>query len=181
MVRRIHFQALILSLLAGAAAARGAEPPRVERYLLEGKLADGERELKARLASHPDDDQNRFELGTLRFLSAVERLGQSLYRYGALGPESRLGRMIPILRIAVPKNPDPKQVRYEDVRNIFKELADDLAAADATLKPIQHDRVKLPLHFGLIRLDLNGDGTAAEDETLWRIYAGLNNGLRLTG
>jgi hypothetical protein len=181
MFGRICRQAAVVALLSGAVSAWGAEPPRVERFLKDGKLADGERELAARLESHPDDDQNRFELGTLRFLRAVERLGQSLYQYGALGPESRLGRMIPILRIAVPKNPDPKQVRYADVRTIFQELADDLAAAEATLKPIQDDRVKLPLHFGLIRLDLNGDGNAGQDETLWRIYAGLNNGLRLTG
>ena len=34
--------------------------------------------------------------------------------------------------------------------------------------------VKLPLHFGQIRLDLGGDGKAGPDETLWKLYAQLN-------
>ena len=36
---------------------------------------------------------------------------------------------------------------------------------------MKNQNVKLPLHFGLIRLDLNGDGAdEPSDETLWRIY-----------
>ncbi|MCI0357536.1 MAG: hypothetical protein L0211_03500, partial [Planctomycetaceae bacterium] len=49
----------------------------------------------------------------------------------------------------------------------------------ATLAKVEDPGVKLPLHFGLIALDLNGDGVAGGDETLWKIYAELNRGLRL--
>jgi hypothetical protein len=157
-----------------------AEPPLVEKYLTAGKLADGQRELAAYLKNHPDDDQARLGLGTLEFLRAIEHLGQSLHKYGAVGPESRLGRQVPILRLAVPKNPVPAKVRYADVRAILQNLADDLATAEATLAAIKDENVKLPLHFGLIALDLNGDGLAGGDETLWRMYAALNNGLRLS-
>jgi hypothetical protein len=65
------------------------------------------------------------------------------------------------------------------VRAILQDLVDDLAKAEATLAKVDDPSVKLPLHFGLIALDLNGDGTAGGDETLWKIYASLNNGLRL--
>src|SRR5688572_11430085 len=143
MIGSICRPALCVVFLAGASWGWAAEPPRVERFLTEGKLADGERELTASLKRRPDDDQARFELGTLRFLRAIERLGQSLHRFGALGPESRLGRMVPIFRMAVPKNPEPEQVRYDDLRKILQQLADDLGAAESTLSPIKDNQVKL--------------------------------------
>ena len=37
----------------------------------------------------------------------------------------------------------------------------------------------MPLHFGLIRLDINGDGKTADSEVLWKIYAQLNRGIQL--
>jgi len=156
-----------------------AEPPLVEKFLTEGRLAEGERALETHLKSHPADSQARFGLGALQFLRSVEHLGQSLYKYGALGSESRLGRQMPLVRLAVPPNPNASKVRYENVRAIFQDLVDDLAKAEATLAKVDDPGVKLPLHFGLIALDLNGDGTAGGDETLWKIYASLNNGLRL--
>ena len=167
-------------LLAFPAAVSATEPPLVEKFLADGKLADGQRQLDSHLKVHPDDDQARFGLGALQFLRAVEHLGQSLYKFGAVGPESRLGRQIPLLRLAVPKNPAPAKIGYADVRMIFQDFVDDLAKAEATLSGIKDDSVKLPLHFGLIALDLNGDGVAGGDETLWRIYATLNKGLQLT-
>jgi hypothetical protein len=39
--------------------------------------------------------------------------------------------------------------------------------------------VKLPLHFALIRLDVNGDGRATADELLWRMNAQINRGAGL--
>jgi hypothetical protein len=176
MFRLMSLVALVLLLPASLAAA---ELPLVEKFLTDGRLAEGERAIEAHLKTHPADSQARFGLGTLQFLRAVEHLGQSLYKYGAIGPESRLGRQIPIVRLAVPQNPNPAKVRYENVRAILQDLVDDLAKAEATLAKVEDPNVKLPLHFGLIALDLNGDGIAAGDETLWKIYAGLNRGLRL--
>ena len=163
-------------LLAGT--ARGDEP-RVERYLVEGRLADGQRELSAHLKAHPADDQSRFGLGTLQFVRAVEHLAQSLHQFGAVGPKSRLAQQVPFLRIAVPENPNPDKIRYADVRRMLQNLLDDLTAAEETLADIKDEQVKLPLHFGLIRLDVNGDGKTADSEVLWKIYADLNRGIRL--
>ena len=173
-------------LLAGVLAicwsprpALADDPPRVERYLIDGRLADGQRELAAHLKDHPADDQARFGLGTLQFVRAVEHLAQSLYQFGAVGPKSRLTQQVPFLRIAVPENPQPDKVRYADVRRMLQNLLDDLTAAEKTLADIKDERVKLPLHFGLIRLDVNGDGKSADGEVLWKIYANLNRGIRL--
>jgi hypothetical protein len=167
-----------LLLLPSALVA--AQPPLVEKFLTEGRLADGERSLQDHLKTHPNDGEARFGLGTLQFLRAVEHLGQSLYKHGALGSESRLGRQLPLLRLAVPQNPSPEKVQYEDLRAMLQVLVNDLAQAEATLAKVEDSSVKLPLHFGLISLDLNGDGKAGGDETLWKLYASLNGGLRLT-
>jgi hypothetical protein len=175
MTRLVAALLIVLPVWASA-----AEPPLVEKFLTDGKLAEGQERLEAHLKTQPSDDQARFGLGGLQFLRGVENLGQSLYKFGALGAESRLARQIPLLRLAVPKNPAPEKIKYADVRAIFQKLIDDLSQVEATLSEIKDDNVKLPLHFGLIALDLNGDGQAGGDETLWRAYATLNSGLRLT-
>src|SRR5258708_2658586 len=59
-----------------------AGEPLVEKYLHAGQLEKGEVALAAELARSPKDDQLRFGLGTLQFLRGVERLAQSMYRYG---------------------------------------------------------------------------------------------------
>jgi hypothetical protein len=178
-----HALWLVLAALFAAAihaqAVRAAEPPRVERYLTEGRLADGQRELAGYLKENPADDQARFGLGTLQFVRSVEHLAQTLYQFGAVGPKSRLTQQIPFLRIAVPENPAPDKVRYADVRRMLQNLLDDLTVAEKTLAEIKDEKVKLPLHFGLIRLDVNGDGQTADSEVLWKIYAELNRGIRL--
>ena len=50
----------------------------------------------------------------------------------------------------------------------------DLGNVEATLAKVKSPDVKLRLHFGLIRLDFNGDGKADEDETLWEVYNNFN-------
>jgi len=171
--------ASLFATITYATDALAADPPRAERYLTEGRLADGQRELTSYLKQNPADDQARFGLGTLQFVRAVEHLAQTLYQFGAVGPKSRLTQQIPFLRVAVPENPSPDKVRYADVRRMLQNLLDDLTAAEKTLADIKDERVKLPLHFGLIRLDVNGDGQTADGEVLWKIYAELNRGIRL--
>jgi len=80
----------------------------------------------------------------------------------------------PPLRLPVPQNSDPKILSYQDARKIIQAWLDDLEKAEATLSQIRDPDVKLPVPFGLIRLDFDGDGQAREEETLWQIYARLN-------
>jgi len=172
----------IPAILVGFAAVLGGgigppahaeEPPLAERYLQGDGIAPGIASLEAHLAAHGDDDQARFGLGALQFLRAVERLGQSLHRHGGLGPESGISRIIPLLRLPVPPNPDPVETSYADARRIIATFIADLAAAEKTLAGIEAADVSLPLRFGLVRLDLDGDGEATEAEALWRLQAAL--------
>lgn len=169
----------ILILLGLAATARGANGPSAEDYLTVGKLSDGERELTNYLKEHPTDDEARFGLGTIQFVRSVEHLAQSLYQFGALGGNTRARIQLPLLRLPVPENPRPEKVRYADVRRMLQNLIDDLAKSEATLARIRDERVKLPLHFALIRLDVNGDGRSTDDELLWKMYAEINRGAQL--
>ncbi|MFN0196257.1 MAG: hypothetical protein ACKVT0_05900 [Planctomycetaceae bacterium] len=160
---------LIAVVMTSACHLQAADDtaPLVEEYLQKGDLAGGHEALTARLKSNPDDQQARFGLGMLQFLQAIEHLGQSHYKYGLL---KERGRNIPLLRLPVPENNDPQELTYEAGRDVLKTFLADLEAAEKTLAKIGDADVKMPIHFGLIKLDLDGDGKAANEESLWGIY-----------
>ena len=160
----------------GAMPGVAAEPPLVEKYLHDGKLADGEKALLAELLQNPKDDQTRFGLGTLQVVRAVEHLGQSLHCYGLRSDRGQRLR-IPFLRLPGPTNPKPEAITYAAARKILQELIDDLKKAEATLAEVRDDKVKLPLRVGLIRLDLAGDGKAGDRfSTILSRYLGIREG-----
>lgn len=152
--------------------------PLVEKYLLTGKLAEGEAALLQELAAHENNDQVRFGLGVLQFLQAFEGLEQDLFRYGLR--KSIAEDIGPLLRFPLPTNPQPEMVSYDKARAIAERLSKKLAQAESTLAAIKDEKVKLSLPFGHIRLDLNGDGVAAESETLWKQYAFLSRNTRIS-
>jgi HEAT repeat protein len=130
------------------------EPPLVEAFLRQGQLAEGEAALVKRLKNSPKDDQARFGLGVLRFVRGVERLGQSLHKYGAKSENTN----IPFLRLPVPKNSDPAPINYAAFRSVLDDFHRDLSAAEEVLAGVTDDKVKLPLRLAETSLDLVGDG-----------------------
>ncbi len=152
-------------------AKKGAGVKLLEKYLAEGDLANGETALIAELQRRPKDDQTRFGLGMLQFLRGIEHLSQDLYRYG-IRDLSREGLNVPFLRVSLSMktNPSPETLTYEKLRKVFESLVNSFAQAETTLSAISDPDVKLPVHFGLIKMDLNGDGKVGDEETLWRIY-----------
>ena len=168
---RVPAIALCASLLfAGASAA--ADTTTAEQRLTSGSLAEAEASLGEQLKRQPDDDAGRFALGIAQFLRGVERLMLTLHANGLKGGEDGVARSIPILRLPVPPNPNPKTVAYEDLRAMLRTWQDDLARAEATLAGVKKPQdVKLPLRFGLVRFDFDGDGKSTGDEALWKIFA----------
>jgi hypothetical protein len=160
---------ILLVLFAAYAPAFGAERPLVDEYLVTGRLAEGHARLVAHLEQHPDDAQARYSQGVVEILQAVERLGQSLHTYGLRSQSPKL----PFVRLPVPQNPEPKKITYEAFRGIFQQLIDDLSRAEQTLAKVEADDVKLPVRVGLVRLDLNGDAQASDDETFWRVFTAV--------
>ncbi|MEL7500791.1 MAG: hypothetical protein AAFN77_24575 [Planctomycetota bacterium] len=156
---------VIVTVCCGIANVGFAQQPLVEKYLINGKLSEGESALEKHLKQNPKDDQARFGLGTLQMMKAVEHLAQSWYRFGI---NDNLDQ-IPFFRLPVPENKNPERVSYQDVRNVFKDMIKQLDEADKTLAKITSKDVKLPLHLFQFHLDIDQDGMVTDDEDLIRI------------
>ena len=78
------------------------------------------------------------------------------------------------MQLPLQKNPNPEIVSYEKFRKTVANLADSLGKAEATLSPITDVNVKLPLRFGMIRMDLDGDGQTSGKDSLWNVYTGIS-------
>jgi hypothetical protein len=162
---------LLASLLAFPAAVFADTTPLIESFLKTGEFDSGEEILSARLDRLPDDDQTRFGLATIQLMGGLETLMQSLYRYGLR--DDTFASFLPILRLPVPSNPDPEVLTYAASRQVLQTWLDDLETVRQTLAPIEADQVKLPLRLGLIRLDINADGTATEAESFANVFAAV--------
>ena len=165
---------LVTAILLFTTHSAVAGPKTVEtlnNHLKAGTLAAAESALEAELKSQPGDAQARFGLGTVQFVRTVERLVQSLYRHGLL--QQHRSQVVD-LDIPVPVNPNPERISYQQARQLIQEFVTGLAKAEATLAKIKAEEVQLPIRFGMIRLDLDGDGTATAEETLWKLYSRVN-------
>jgi hypothetical protein len=167
-VMRMWGAVAAISLLPATLMATG-QAPDINKILQTGELAAGEVELTKHLVLHPKDDNARLGLSVVQLMRGVERLMQSLHKYGLLSQEL----MLPFLRLPAAKNQKPEKIRYEDLRRIYLEMQDDLGRTDETLSAITSKSVKVPIQFALIRMDFDSDGKAGEDEILWKIYAKL--------
>jgi len=107
-------------------------------------------------------------------LQAVEKICQDFYHYG-LRDYSNEGLAVPFLRMQIAVNPTPAKINYFQLQQIIQTFDDKITKAENTLAGITDGDVKLPLHFGMIHLDLKGSGKRDEYSTLWRIYAGLTS------
>lgn len=162
--------AAVLVLFLTAVHSR-AETPAIQLMgdrLRAGEIAALHADLVQRLTANPSDDQVRLALGTAEFLIAVEHLSQAMYRHG-LAPHHEIAANLPFFRFPLPPNPNPEPLTYETMRAVFKTALADFSRAEATLAQMGTAEVKLPVAIGLARLDLDGDGTATDQEALWRV------------
>ncbi len=168
---------LTAAIIAGAtmgqisSSSAAAAAPSPEEYLISGKLAEGDRALTAYLGRGVNNDEARFGLGMLQFIRAIEHLSQDLYKYGI--SDSRLG-LPPLRALDVKENPNPQTLTYEKLRYIVQAFYDGLNNANETMAPIKDPDIKLPIHFGMIKLDLDGDGKVSDGETLYKLYSRMN-------
>ena len=148
---------------------------RFNQLLGQGDLSHAESEFEALVKQHPDDQQARLALGFTQFVQAIERLAQDQYRYGLM---QQYARQIPIARLPVPANPEPQQISYDDVRQMLDRFGVQLKKAEQTLASVNTQDVKLSLFLGRVQLDVDGNGEAAEAESLWRMFGTINQGLQ---
>jgi hypothetical protein len=161
--------ALLFILTFVPALAEAPVPQLMGDRLRAGELALLEQDLTARLAAEPGDDQARFALGSVQFLRTVEGLAQDMYRHG-LEPPRDVAMLLPFFRFPLPANPRPEPLDYEKMRGIFKRALAGFAQTDETLGRMGEAEVKLPVAIALARLDLDGNGTAEPQESLFGVF-----------
>lgn len=153
---------LVCCLTSGLAA----KEPLIDPFLSEGRLAEAESAVEAELRKTPDNQDLMYQLGTVRFLRAVERLTGSLWHHGFLA-----SRAVGILgNMPITPCPDPKEMSYSELRKIILRWVNDLEGVDAALSKIESDDVRMPLRIGMVRLDLNGDGSVTEQDAMWQVF-----------
>lgn len=162
LIRGLSFVAAFAVFALGAAQA-GPAADRTAAHLYAGTLAAGEAELQSISVAAPEDAEAVAGLGAIQFTRAIERFAQAMYRHGLQPGGSSYG---PLLRLPIPVNPTPETLTYEQLRTILEQLSADLDRAEATLAQVGERAVKLPLATGRIRIDVNGDGKADENEQL---------------
>jgi hypothetical protein len=165
---------LALAFTTGRAVAAA---PLAEKFLLDGKLAEGAKALQDRLKENPKDDQARFGLGAVQFLQSFEHLGANLHKYG-LRTEKSLLRAPPQVKEFFPQNPNPETLTYPAARQIIQTFIDDVDKAEATLAGVKDPDVKMPLHVGLIKIDPFGQGKPINAAFLFGRVDGLPEAMR---
>lgn len=171
--------ALLSIVMAVAAAAETSTAQLMGERLRSGQIEELRKELADRLERSPKDDTLRFGLGATQFLIAIEHMSQFMYLHGLEQPRGLQG-VVPFLRFPLPPNPAPERLTYEKMRSFLMGSLSDLAAAEVTLAGMGSEDVRLPMSIGLVRLDLDGDGTASEEETLWRVFDSTLGGGNIT-
>ncbi len=118
-------------------------------------------EFQTQLLDDPHNDNVRFQLALTEFFSSIDRLGQSLYRYGVKQSIDD----VPFVRLPVPASPNPVPISYAKFRQMLDNLIRDLDGVDSTLAHIESNDVAVSLRLGLIRFDMDDDGNADQEMT----------------
>lgn len=153
-------------MLMASTAWSGPSADALRSNLEAGTLAAGITAITS------DDAEARAARGTLKFLAAVEHLGQAMHRHGLeISRQRMMG--FPILRMPVPPNPNPEKLTYDGFRKILATFVDELASAEAELSQVGDQSVALPLDLAKIRLDFDADGKASDYESLGVMMQGM--------
>ena len=109
---------------------------------------------------------DRFALGGVRFLAAIETALQTRYRTGMSGSLTMMADL-PILRLTIPENPNPEPFDPAIIEQMFLAVTTDLDGAIAALDGIgDDDPVSVIIDTGYIWFDINMNATRDDGEGL---------------
>lgn len=140
------------------------------KHFYEGTLKKGLAELEPLALKNPDSAEIAFAQGSLQVASAIENLGQSLISYGF----SSSGLMNNIILDYITKMSQERHkeiITYQAWNNILNQLREDLDKARVFLAKVSEKPVSFKLEPARIRFDINGDGEATKEESLWLLTA----------
>ena len=163
---------ILIIVCSAAMSGRAADPPpsQAERFLHDGRFAEGETALLLALDANPSNDEARFGLGVMQFVRAVENLGRALHEYGTVSENATQ----PFLRLPVPRNEKPSAISYKALGRVLDAFATDVGRAETTLASIKDDNVKLRLRLSMVAFDFAGMGK--DRTTLLALLTSLNGG-----
>lgn len=167
-MRQVGWVAAMMVAMLGSAAAGDMGDQ------LPGRLYDGNwREVAPEAAALCEKEQSDacFAAGLFRLVGAYEDLAQSLYRHGATDPGSPGMALLLGMDTGAekpgPANPDPEPLRYQDLRAILEAFQDQLTSASALFEQAGNgESFVITIDPFQVRVDLDGNGTAGEGETL---------------
>ncbi|MCA9174912.1 MAG: hypothetical protein KDB14_10565 [Planctomycetales bacterium] len=171
--------ALILLTLASAgnASAQQAADHWLNSYLAKAETANALKVAQAAMIREPDGQQQRFDLGVIQTLTAIEDFGQELYRMGLRKRPANVPSP-PWLQLPLPDNPAPERATYARLKAAITKLHGQLEEAEQTLQRVTDPGVAIPLAFGQLALDLNGDGRASSSERLPEVFRNVSGETR---
>jgi hypothetical protein len=154
------------SVAAPVQAQSGAE--QLRGFLYEGRIAEGIETF----AGRPDDPEAAFGLGFLTFVSGVEGLASAFYRHG-FDPERGIATS-PIFGMpsSSVRSEKPQAIDYDAYRGYletFVEVMDE--AHDLLLAASEDAGFAVEIDIMRVRIDIDGDGAASEDETIGAFIA----------
>lgn len=142
------------------AAQAGAAGDLLRDHLYAGTLDEGLAALAA--PAFADNPEARFGVGLLTFAGAFEDLLQGFHRHGlALDAGREFGLFFP-----VPANPKPEPLDYGKFRALLDGFVVELDRAEVAFQSARDGDYVVPVDLMQLRLDLDGDGTAGEDEMM---------------
>jgi len=151
----------------------------VEQYLVTGRIQDGIEAALLKLQKFENSATNKDDLvlglGILRLVDAFKNLANNLYDYGAGNMEQQL-MVVPIFRMPVEPNPNPKLLTHNRFEKIIEQFNSDIAQVEKVLKDIDSDvSMMIPVHK--IKFDMNNSGTVEDSETLMNVISATMGGV----
>lgn len=168
--------ALAAAMAPGAALA-GEAGDTLARHLYAGTVAEGLAETAPACAA--GDPESCFAQALFSLVSAYEGLAEDLYRYGAMTPDMPavamfLGFGMGGGEVNAPANPQPEQLRYEDLRAVLEDFLADLDEARGLFERAgESGDYVIKIDPMRVRIDFDGDGTIGDGETLGALLASL--------
>lgn len=120
-----------------------------------------------------------FGRGLFDLIEGYEALSQAMYRHGATQPNSpALDLLMGTDMVGAadrPANPEPERLTYDGLRSILDDFSRALTDASIYFQMADMDGDFVVAIDPLkVRIDLDGDGTASDSETLATLFADYN-------
>jgi hypothetical protein len=167
--------AMAALLLPGGAMASDVGEQLAER-LYDGTLVEARQDAIDRCVEYHADAC--FAAGLADLIGGVEALSRALYRHGATTPGTPAAAMLLGMGLdsgatSSPANPDPEPLSYEQLVTILGDFVVALDSARDHFKLADGGSFVLTIDPLRVRVDLDGDGTAQEGETLGAILGSV--------